>query len=215
MTKLSSRSRTTVSGCPSGLNWKLPNPLGLQVVRALIGQLHGDLRVDGTCGVNFKFGWKALASTYNCVTAVHCDVDWQALNAFDASAGALHRAAARTWHDHGLRYSRMQPQFNRETPERDLLSHGIAYRFFGQEPGARSDNPDCYRDGKVQYDRIAETALFQYGLKLVVSGMKELPGVAPMCAEKEPLEWHRTILIARHLAAQTPIWLIKVDSATG
>jgi uncharacterized protein (DUF488 family) len=98
-------------------------------------------------------------------------------------------------------YSRMSPQFNREELEEALLAHGIAYRFLGKELGARSDDPRCYERGKVQYGRLAETDLFKHGLKRVLRGMKDGFRVALMCAEKEPLECHRTILIARHLAA--------------
>jgi uncharacterized protein (DUF488 family) len=97
-------------------------------------------------------------------------------------------------------YSRVNPQFNREILEQDLLPFGITYRFLGQELGARSDNPNCHTNGKVQYDRLAETELFRYGIKRVVSGMKE-HRVALMCAEKEPLACHRAILVARYLAA--------------
>jgi uncharacterized protein (DUF488 family) len=98
-------------------------------------------------------------------------------------------------------YSRMNPQFNREELEESLLAHGIAYRFLGKELGARSDDPVCYEHGKVQYDRLAETELFKRGLKRVPRGMEDGHRIALMCAEKEPLECHRTILVARHLAA--------------
>jgi uncharacterized protein (DUF488 family) len=98
-------------------------------------------------------------------------------------------------------YSRVNSQFNREALEQALIAGGIAYRFLGKELGARSDNPECYEKGKVQYDRLAETELFQQGLRRVVSGMKEYR-VALMCAEKEPLECHRTILVARQLAVR-------------
>jgi uncharacterized protein (DUF488 family) len=98
-------------------------------------------------------------------------------------------------------YSRMNPQFNREALEQALAAHGIAYRFLGKELGARSDDPTCYEGGKVQYSRLAESDLFKQGIKRVIRGLKEDFRIALMCAEKEPLECHRTILVARHLAA--------------
>lgn len=98
-------------------------------------------------------------------------------------------------------YSRINPQFNRDNLEEMLLAHGIAYRFLGKELGARSKDPTCYLHGKVQYDRLAQTALFQYGLKRILRGLKDGFRVALVCAEKEPLDCHRTILVARHLAA--------------
>ena len=96
-------------------------------------------------------------------------------------------------------YSRVNPQFNREELKESLRERCIKYVFLGKELGARSEDPMCYENGKVQYDRLAHTDLFRRGLERVQNGMKEYR-LALMCAEKEPLECHRTILIARHLA---------------
>jgi uncharacterized protein (DUF488 family) len=96
-------------------------------------------------------------------------------------------------------YSRYNPQFDRETLKAALESSGIAYVFLGKELGARSDDPSCYLYGKVQYTKLAQTALFREGLRRVRDGMKSYT-IALMCAEKEPLDCHRTILVSRQLA---------------
>ena len=95
-------------------------------------------------------------------------------------------------------YSRVNPQFNRETLKAALWKAGITYVFLGKELGARSEDPSCYVCGKVQYDRLAQTALFRKGIESLLQRMQGRR-LALMCAEKDPLDCHRTILVARHL----------------
>lgn len=95
-------------------------------------------------------------------------------------------------------YSRMSPQFNRESFSSYLKENGIAYVFLGRELGARSEDPNCYINDKVQFELLAQTTLFQSGLDRVIQGMNNYR-VAIMCAEKDPLTCHRTILVCRHL----------------
>lgn len=98
-------------------------------------------------------------------------------------------------------FSRHNPQFNQQTLQADLKRAGIAYVFLGRELGARTDDSSCYVEGKVQYDRLAQTAPFQAGLERVARGSAE-HRIALLCAEKDPLTCHRTILVCRHLAAR-------------
>lgn len=95
-------------------------------------------------------------------------------------------------------YSRVNPQFNRETFQAALNSKGIAYVFLGKELGARSNDPTCYINGKVRYERLAETDLFRSGIARLQQGIAAYQ-LALMCAEKDPLACHRTILVARYL----------------
>ncbi len=97
--------------------------------------------------------------------------------------------------------SQRQPQFNRDSLRRALEERGIGYDFLGRQLGARSDDLSCYENGRVQYRRLAGTSLFQSGLDFVVQEARERR-VALLCAEKEPLDCHRTLLVARQLMAR-------------
>jgi len=95
-------------------------------------------------------------------------------------------------------YSRHAPQFSRDALCEALRDQGIAYVFLGRELGARSQNPACYVRGKAQYDRMAREPLFVQGIERISQGMKQHQ-IALMCAEKDPIDCHRAILVSRHL----------------
>jgi uncharacterized protein (DUF488 family) len=98
-------------------------------------------------------------------------------------------------------YSKFNPQFNREVLQTALKENGIAYVFLGVELGPRSENPACYRDGKVQYSRLAKTDLFLHGLERLLAGMKS-HRIALMCAEKDPISCHRMVLVCRAVRSE-------------
>lgn len=110
-------------------------------------------------------------------------------------------------------YSRFAPQYSREPLKTALADAGITYVFLGKELGARSNNPACYKQGKVQYDRLAQEPGFGEGLKRVVQGMERY-NIALMCAEKDPLTCHRALLVARKLfEGGVPVSHIHADGS--
>ena len=107
-------------------------------------------------------------------------------------------------------YSRFNPQFNREPLRQALEDGGIDYVFLGRELGARREEDSCYRNGRVDYRSIPNTALFQEGLSRIRRGTEDRT-IALMCAEKDPIDCHRMILICRHLKSEFNVRHILAD----
>lgn len=94
-------------------------------------------------------------------------------------------------------YCRYATHFSKHSLKPELRERGIAYVFLGHELGARREEEECYREGKVEFERVAATPAFQKGLARLLKGASKMT-VAVLCAEKDPLTCHRAILIARH-----------------
>lgn len=95
-------------------------------------------------------------------------------------------------------YSRFVPQYSREPLKDALADAGIVYVFLGKELGARSENPACYKQGRVQYEKLSKEPIFLEGVDRIIQGIERYR-VALMCAEKDPIECHRSLLVARRL----------------
>lgn len=94
--------------------------------------------------------------------------------------------------------SRFTPQFNRHSVMRALHDVGIKYVFLGRELGARTPDAACYVGGQVQFSRLARTPEFISGIERLRNGAQS-ERIAVLCAEQEPLDCHRCILVARVL----------------
>ena len=97
-----------------------------------------------------------------------------------------------------LPYSRYCSQFNKNVISAALQAVNIKYIFLGKELGARPDVPECYEGGCVDFKWIAGRKEFKDGLQLLLTDIGKYH-IVLMCAEKEPLECHRTVLICRKL----------------
>lgn len=99
-------------------------------------------------------------------------------------------------------YSRYVAHFNHSELQQALEDIGVGYAFLGGELGGRPADRSCYdADGQVLYDRVAATDAFDDGLRRVVRRADDCR-LALLCTEKEPLECHRTLLVAKALAGR-------------
>jgi len=95
--------------------------------------------------------------------------------------------------------SRSNPAFSQSRLRAWLKTHDITYVPLCRELGARPSDRSVYVDGCVSYGLLASTGYFERGLERVVTGAERF-NIALMCAERDPITCHRTILVARALA---------------
>jgi len=95
-------------------------------------------------------------------------------------------------------YSRFHGQFNRETLAELLKRAGIQYVFLGRELGARRSERESYQGKQARYDLISQLPAFREGLNRLRGGLAK-HRIALLCAEKDPITCHRTVLVCRHL----------------
>ena len=95
-------------------------------------------------------------------------------------------------------YSQYVPQFNREILEKDLGRQGIRYVFLGRGLGARHNDPTLFFEDKLVPDfrLIRETEIFNNDFKELLSLIKSNERVSIVCAEKDPFDCHRFVLVS-------------------
>jgi uncharacterized protein (DUF488 family) len=89
-------------------------------------------------------------------------------------------------------YSRRFPQFGKERLAKSLAEAGIDYIHEGTALGGKPA-------GGGDYEALAERPAFKEALDRLIDRAQDTP-LSLMCAEKEPLDCHRTMLVSRRLA---------------
>jgi uncharacterized protein (DUF488 family) len=95
--------------------------------------------------------------------------------------------------------SRWCPWFSRKPLAERLAAEGIAYLWLGDSLGGRPRERALYHDGVADYEAMAATTQFDAGLDRL-AGEIGRHRLCLLCAEREPLDCHRCLLVARALA---------------
>lgn len=98
-------------------------------------------------------------------------------------------------------YSKFKPEFTKEALEAALKARGIRYVFVGDTLGGQPRDPDCYTDGKVDYEKVRQQPFFQAGLERLRKAYEQRLRAALMCSEGRPEQCHRSKMIGEALAA--------------
>lgn len=95
-------------------------------------------------------------------------------------------------------YSKYARQFNRETLANVLKRNGIEYVYMGTYFGARQVDCTLYdNEGVLDFEKVRDTDQFKLRLKSTKRGLAKGHNIVLMCAEKDPFDCHRAIMLAR------------------
>jgi uncharacterized protein (DUF488 family) len=111
-------------------------------------------------------------------------------------------------------YSQWYSDYNEDVLGALLKHEGIYYRSYASEFGARQEDSSYYSpEGYLDFEKFAKSPQFLQGYEKLVKSMKQDYRFALMCAEKDPFNCHRAILVARafHDAGYKVIHLMPND----
>lgn len=89
--------------------------------------------------------------------------------------------------------------FDSDILENRLSNEGILYRNYAFEFGARQEDNSLYPNGYLDFEMFSKTDNFKQGVKKLENGIKLNQTFALMCAEKDPYNCHRCMMVARFL----------------
>lgn len=95
-------------------------------------------------------------------------------------------------------YSQHFPDYSKDSLEKTLKDSGIYYRNYAKEFGARQEERKYYtNEGYLDFELFAKSSLYLSGYEKLINSMKRDYRFVLMCAEKDPFNCHRAILVSR------------------
>jgi uncharacterized protein (DUF488 family) len=95
--------------------------------------------------------------------------------------------------------------FSAKTLAPALAREGIDYLFYGDALGGRPRDQNLYCDGIADYEAMARQPDFNAGIARLLADAARHRGkgaLCLMCAERDPLDCHRCLLVARALVGR-------------
>jgi len=133
---------------------------------------------------------------YDLLTIGHSNLSAERFMALLASAGVTAVADVRS-----VPFSRRCPWFSGKALAERLAGERIAYIALGEALGGRPRDSTLYRDGIADYEAMAARLEFATGLARVMDTAARQRACL-LCAEREPLDCHRCLLVGRALCAR-------------
>ncbi len=97
-------------------------------------------------------------------------------------------------------HSAYYTDYNAEAFSRKVTEAGLIYRNYAREFGARQEDPQyLHPEGYLDFERFTGSPVFAEGVEKLRRGMAMGYVFALMCAEKDPMNCHRAVMIGRAL----------------
>jgi len=97
-------------------------------------------------------------------------------------------------------FSRYANNYNKDVIKAFLNRNHLIYLYMGEELGARQSSPSLYTpEGYLDFEKTSKSKIFLSGIKRIMDGLEKKYSITLMCTEKDPIECHRAILVAKEL----------------
>jgi hypothetical protein len=153
-------------------------------------------RNDATENSNFYGKVELTMTAFNLFSIGHSNIPAARFAGMLRSAGVDAVADVRS-----VPVSRFCPWFAQKNLAPFLAGENIGYLYFGDTLGGRPRDPALHRDGIADYELMADDPRFNSGLDRLLAEAAQ-HRLCLMCSEREPLDCHRCLLVARAVAAR-------------